>query len=700
MDRVVARARTDPYRDRMTERGATRLAGGVWFAGLALSVVAAVLHVLTLDVPVDYYGARGFQGVFGLAIGGTGWLIASRRRTNPIGWLFVVCGSISCLQGFASSYGTFSHARHGGTLPLTDLFVWFGVWIWILIVGPMATFVMQLFPEARLETKRQRALAWFSGFAVVAFAVGIAPTPGQAGELPIGVNNPYAISKEASDRLAPLGVLFIIATILSIGTLVRRFRRSTGELRQQMKWLTYAGAIAAVSIVISTMILGFGTPPNASSPIIRISSLFVILGFLGIPIAAGVAILRYGLYEIDVVINKTIIYALLAVFITVVYVGVVVGIGALVGAGANTELSIAATAIVAVAIQPVRARAQHLANRLVFGKRATPYEALSEFSARLSEQTADVLPRLARLMTEATAADRAGVWLAVGGELRPVAGDPTQPVPVTGEEVVIPGWDRVYPVSQENELLGALAIATRANEPLSSAEERLLTDLASQAGLLFRNVRLIEELRASRQRLVTAQDQERRRIERNIHDGAQNQLVALKVHVNILGRMIGESNADANRIVEQLRSDLTDAIENLRALSHGIYPPMLAERGLVAALESQAMKSPLPVTVDGDGIGRYAQEVESAVYFCVLEALQNIAKYAQATHAVVRVRAEDETLAFEVADDGIGFDVERARHGAGLTNMADRLDALGGRLEVESAPGRGTTLRGWLGARA
>ena len=682
----------------MTERGATRLAGGVWFAGLALTVIAAVLHVLTIDVPVDYYGARGFQGVFGLTIGGTGWLIASRRRTNPIGWLFVGCGAISSLQGFASSYGTFSHAHHGGTLPLTNLFAWFGVWIWILIVGPMATFVLQLFPEARLETKRQRALAWFSGAAVVAFAAAFAPTPGQAGELPIGVNNPYAISKEAADRLAPLGMLFVIAAILSIATLVARFRRSTGELRQQMKWLTYAGAIAAASIVISTITLGLGTA-EAQSPLVRISSVFVILGFLGIPIAAGVAILRYGLYEVDVVINKTIIYALLAVFITVVYVGVVVGIGALVGAGANTELSIAATAIVAVAIQPVRARAQHVANRLVFGKRATPYEALSEFSARLSEQTAEVLPRLARLMTEATAADRAGVWLAVGGELRPVAGDPSQAVPVTGEEVVIPGWDRVYPVRQENELLGALAIATRANEPLSSAEERLLTDLASQAGLLFRNVRLIEELRASRQRLVTAQDQERRRIERNIHDGAQNQLVALKVHVNILGRMIGESNADANRIVEQLRSDLTDAIENLRALSHGIYPPMLAERGLVAALESQAMKSPLPVTVDGDGIGRYAQEVESAVYFCVLEALQNVAKYAQASRAIVRVRADDEKLAFEVDDDGIGFDVERARRGAGLTNMADRLDALGGRLEIVSTPGRGTSLSGWIAAR-
>jgi signal transduction histidine kinase len=234
------------------------------------------------------------------------------------------------------------------------------------------------------------------------------------------------------------------------------------------------------------------------------------------------------------------------------------------------------------------------------------------------------------------------------------------------------------------------------NDPLRPAEAKLIDDVASQAGLVMFNVRLVEELRASRQRLVKAQDEERRKLERNIHDGAQQQLVALAVKANLAQSLATRDPAATETMLAQLKADATDALENLRDLARGIYPPLLADKGLGTALESQARKSAVPVSLESDGIARYPQEVEAAVYFCCLEALQNVAKYAGASEATIRLTDRTGMLAFEVIDDGAGFDQGTTGYGTGLQGMADRLDALGGHLEVRSAPGRGTTVAGRL----
>jgi signal transduction histidine kinase len=246
-----------------------------------------------------------------------------------------------------------------------------------------------------------------------------------------------------------------------------------------------------------------------------------------------------------------------------------------------------------------------------------------------------------------------------------------------------------------------------AGERLSPAEEKLAADLASQAGLVMRNVRVTEELlarledlRASRQRLVAAQDEERRKLERNIHDGAQQQLVALAVKLRLARQLAGADTAKAAELLNQVEGEITEALEDLRDLARGIYPPLLADKGLPAALEAQARKSSLPVRVEADGIGRYAQDAEAAVYFCALEALQNAAKYSSASSAEVRLWEENGELVFSVTDDGVGFDSSRTSDGTGLQGMADRLAALGGRLEVRSEPGQGASITGRLEVRA
>jgi signal transduction histidine kinase len=267
----------------------------------------------------------------------------------------------------------------------------------------------------------------------------------------------------------------------------------------------------------------------------------------------------------------------------------------------------------------------------------------------------------------------------------------------------MPDASLVLAVRHRGDLLGALSLTKLPGERLTPTEEKLAGDLASGAGLVLRNVRLteellarLEELRASRQRLVAAQDAERRRLERNIHDGAQQQLVALTVKIRLARHLGAKDPGRANELLEQTEGELTQALEDLRDLARGIYPPLLADKGLTAALQSQARRAPLPVEVDGDSISRYSQEAEACVYFCVLEALQNVSKYADAGGASVRLACRDGWLEFTVADDGAGFDPRGRGYGTGLQGMADRLAALGGELHVDSSPGGGTTVTGRL----
>jgi signal transduction histidine kinase len=251
-------------------------------------------------------------------------------------------------------------------------------------------------------------------------------------------------------------------------------------------------------------------------------------------------------------------------------------------------------------------------------------------------------------------------------------------------------------VRHQGEVLGALSVRMPANDPMTPAKERLIRDLAAQAGLVLRNATLIEDLKASRQRLVAAQNEERRRIERNIHDGAQQQLVALAVKLKLADSLVGKDEHRAHAMLADLQTDTSQALEDLRDLARGIYPPLLADKGLGAALESQARKAAVPVSVETDGIGRYPQEAEAAVYFSCLEALQNISKYAEATVATIRLSQANGALRFEVSDDGKGFDLDAAERGTGLQGIADRLAALGGEFDVRSTVGAGTTILGTL----
>jgi signal transduction histidine kinase len=496
--------------------------------------------------------------------------------------------------------------------------------------------------------------------------------------------------------------------VVSAAAVIVRLVRSSGEERLQLKWFTYAAALAALAFAVAAVL----TP----QPVIAFAVFFPL-----IPVAAGVAIMKYRLYDIDVVISKTVVYGSLAAFITAVYVLVVVGIGSLgsgslhAGSRPSLGLSILATAVVAVAFQPVRERIQHLANRLVFGKRATPYQALSDFAGRMGGTYAaeDILPRMARVLAEGTGADRAVVWLKDGAELVAGACWPADARPPgraalrDGEVPAIAGAGRVALVSYQGETLGALSVSKRPGETLTPVEGKLMSDLAAQAGLVMRNIGLTEQLRArltelqaSRLRIVAAQDDQRRRIERDIHDGAQQQLQAIAATLAAAESVAGRDEGRERALVAQLKAETSDALETLRELARGIYPPLLAEQGLTAAVTTQASKAPVPVEVDAGGLGRYPAEIETAIYFCCVEALQNATRYAPGSAVRVSLAEDGGQVLFTITDEGPGFDpaaTAAPAAGSGMRNMSDRLAALGGSCQVDSRPGRGTTVAGRIG---
>jgi len=405
----------------------------------------------------------------------------------------------------------------------------------------------------------------------------------------------------------------------------------------------------------------------------------------------------------------------LVAFVITVYVVVVLGGGVLIGktSSPSLPLSVLATAIVALAFEPVQTRLERAAAELLRGGAPSPYEVLSRFSENVtgSYPTEELPSRMATLLGEGTGAAWAQVWLTVQGELTLAASWPESSEPVTEPpRLAADARDstgelrRAVSVRHAGALLGVLRLQERPGSPLTSVEERLFTGLAAQAGLVLRLAGLraelaarhaellvrADELRLSRERLIETQDAERRRLERDIHDGAQQHLVALAVNLRLAETVAAKSPERAAKVLEAQSEAAREAIDTLTQLSRGIYPRLLADEGMVQALRAALAISPIPVRVEAVDVPRLPSAIEAALYFCCMEAVQNAAKHSLASRVTVTIGTQDGSVRMTVDDDGEGFDVSYAEPGAGLTNMRDRIDAAGGQLEMTSTPGVGT----------
>jgi signal transduction histidine kinase len=679
-----------------------------WFIlALTLLLCIADLFLLALGAGAKDQAAEGLYLVLGFGV--VGALVSSRHPRNAVGWICLAIGGLLALP--AGEWATYALVTRHGKIPAGEIAGWLDN-----IVFPaclvLVAFLIGLFPDGRLPSRRWLPAARAAAIGGGLWIFGFAFAPDTLSNSFTWVTNPVGIPLPIGwvpVTLRVFGYFFVLILLLgSAAALIRRLMSADGEVRQQLKWLASAGALLALVYAGSTIATTFGLDLT-SGPVGAVAGAAFIVSFLALPATIGIAILKYRLYDIDLVINRSVVFGAMAAFITAVYVAIVVGLGGLLGGGGrpNLALSIVATAIVAVAFQPVRQRVERLANRFVYGKRATPYEVLSQFSHRVAGtySSEDVLPRMARVLGEGTGASRADVWIRLGEGIAPAAswpaGDALAPprVAITGQLLpAIPGLSRIVPIRHQGELLGALSINKRPGEALTPIEEKLMTDLAAQAGIVLRSVRLSAELqarlteisqqavelRASRQRIVAAQDAERRRLERNIHDGAQQNLVALTVKLRLATSLAKRDPERARVSVRALEADSDQALETLRALARGIYPPLLREQGLAAALRAEAEKMPLPATVRADRLDRYPPDVEAAVYFVCLEALQNVTKHARASRVEISLRSLDHELSFEVTDDGTGFEAAKDARGSGLRNMVDRIEGIGGRLEIRS----------------
>jgi signal transduction histidine kinase len=527
----------------------------------------------------------------------------------------------------------------------------------------------------------------------------------------------------------------VVAAIVGVAGSNHRYRRSTGVERQRMQWFGWAVAVGTevVLIVLALRVLT-GWPPHVGVVCAAAS--------LPIPLALMVGSSNKLIGRIDRLLAQTVSVAGLSFVVVAVYLVIVLGLGRVPTKNERSllVLSMIAAAIAAALYLPTRERLGRFANRLVYGEREAPDMVLRTFGSRLSRAVPldELLLQVAESLRKTLALSSAEVWTGSGGRLeRTVTVPDTKRAHVTlspDEETVVaragvsgPAWlqvwlpqllagrddaiIRVAPITHSGQLLGLIVAVRPANgDAFRTDDETVLAELARQVGLALHNVQLdsalqasldevrrqAEELRASRSRIVAASDAARREIERNLHDGAQQHLVALAVNLR-LARQLAEQDPDtAKAMLDQLGHDLQEAVQQLRDLAHGIYPPLLMDRGLVEALRAAAGRAALPTDVEAEELGRFTPDVEAAVYFCCLEALQNAGKHAgEGADAMVTLREVEGALVFEVSDTGAGFALESgAHHGHGFVNMSDRVGAFGGSVTVDSAPGQGTRIAG------
>ena len=639
--------------------------GLVWWLAWALFAACLPLYALTVAFAAGYR----FPPWDGALIAGfvvtpaVGALVASRQPRNVIGWLLLATGLGFGVAGVGNEYAVLSQRE---TLPLgayAGLVASQGFFI-ILVSG--AVLVPLFFPDGRLLTPRWRLAVVLAAIALLFGMVGFAIKPGKLDQ-DVQFTNPLGV--DGAEWVLGVGFALLLAAALMAGlSLLLRFRRSRGEERQQLKWVAFIA-----SLLMLTLATAGGTAFLRGQPVFAVELAFYTLLFFGLPASIGIAVLRYRLWDIDLVIQRSLVYGTLWLAIAGAYFGMALTLGLAASSQVPVWLAIGLTALATLVFQPARHTLERAADRWVFGRRQEPLKVVHDFGERLggAELTGDIAGQLARATTAAAPL----TWVRVEA-----AGSATVEVGHRRDELPVR-----LPLTYAEERLGELACQPLAGARLSDEDRATLAALCAQAAVAISRARLAS-------RIVRAQEAERRRIERNIHDGAQQELVALVAKLGLARSQDGR--LDHGRLLAELQDEVRSILINLRELAQGVHPSVLTDGGLVVAVEDRCSRLPLPVDLDiaPELRGRRLDEdIEAAAYYLVAEGLTNLLRHSGATSASVSLQLNGAHLSVVVADDGAGFDVRRPQ-GGGLLGLADRLQALGGDFNVESGPGRGTKL--------
>ena len=665
---------------------------GVSILMMSAGIILELNYMLRVGSTLPLLSHQGLLQISTLFYALVGAYILGRHPRNSVGWLFTATAFFAGLTSLAVGYAAFeslSTLSNPDILSWTD---WIARWSWLPVVLLPTIFVFIHFPAGRLPGHRWTVVACcaYLGLCLAVLSIALHPKGIESWDM-YGIN-PFGIPGAGPFLEMLLNVSLAPLTIGMAGgllTLGLRFRRSTGIERAQMKWLVFAIALYIVLGVLAALLpLGLTMSESLADELIRSATG---LGVLAIVMAAAIAILRYQLYNIDLVINRTLVYSALTAAVFVVYLLVIGALGLLFQARANLGLSLVGVGIVAVLVQPLQARLQRGVNRLMYGERDDPYSALSRLGQRLEHTLAPEgvlativetvaitlkLPFVAITMplpTDSTTGQQQSPILATYGQ------PPAEPLPV--------------PLVYQGDAVGTMLVSPRWGEAFSEADHRLLEDLARQAGIAVHAVRLTSQLQRSREHLVTAREEERRRLRRDLHDGLGSQLAALHLRSDTLRKLIPAEASAAQKMATEMRDEIHEAVADIRRLVYELRPPALDELGLTGAIRALVRRSTagdaLQVALHApDKLPALPAAVEMAAYRITQEALTNVIRHAQADTCDIHLSL-DNHLALKIVDDGVG-PPSQPRPGIGLRSMRERAQELGGVCTINAVSPRGT----------
>jgi two-component system, NarL family, sensor kinase len=658
--------------------------GRRWVAvGLVACSVLAWAAELVLAT-LNHHPIRALTGAGGVAFSLVGALILTQRPTNALGPLLAGGGLASAVGGAAGEYATRALVVAPGSLPAGQFAAWLTDLTMVPVAGVFIGIVPQLFPDGRAFSPRWRPGAWAAAAYTVLTTVGNAFADETSQTVP-GLRNPYAVPS-----LQPvLTVLIVVAAPLGLAglicgafTLTKRWRRSHGDERQQLKWF-----IAATALTVPPVLF------HDSSPVL--SGIVLTVAFPLIATSLGVAILRYRLYDLNLVVRRAAVYAMVSAWVAAVYLAVVAVADAAVSGSASLGAHLVAAVLAAASFHPFAVAVQRVVERLFYGDRSHPYDVVNALARTIEGSVAPelVLPGVADTVAGALHLPYVEVELAAGDGWEPAAvrGTPADAV-------------ETFPLTYQGAVVGRLCVSPRRTEAaLHPADREVLDALARQTGVAAHAVQTTLALQRSRGELVSAREEERRRLRRDLHDGLGPTLAGVTLGLHAAQNQIGAGRFDdARALLADVEGQVESAVLDVRRLVYGLRPPALDELGLVSAIRlfgSRLEGAGLAVVVreieeddrtlergrdDGGGSTRLPAAVEVAAYRIATEAMVNVSRHSAAQTCTVTLRLGQEVIV-EVVDDGHGLPAD-GQAGVGLTSMRERAAELSGTLEVDSGP--------------
>ncbi len=668
-------------------------------AGLLLLALAVQAALAWLTAVGCYrFSDYGLVGLFvsagsGLLFTTVGGLILYYRPDNRIGWLCLWTGiglpTLAVIELYLHC-GLAGQLAAPGSAYLAWLTYSYGV---VLIILPMFILLPMLYPNGHFLSPRWRNLT-IGGLLIIAIAsigTGFLPDFGQINAFGGGwaITNPFGVTGLPTWWYATFRAMLLLAvlfvSVAGIASMGLRLKRSVGDERQQMKWLVYFMATAVIVQLLVFELPGALFYPQLFQTIWY--ELIILIVFWGYPLIIGIAVFKYRLYAIDLVINRTLVYGSLTLVVVSIYALTVGVLSLMFHTSGNLVIALVATGFIAVLFQPLHQRLQRGVNRLMFGERDDPYKVLSQLGRQLGETAVpgQILPAITTTITQTLKLPYAAIQLTTSdGERQTVA---VSGQPAAGSEE--------WPLLHQGELVGWLIVAPRSpQEQFTGRECQLLTDIAGQTGAAAYAVRLTTALQHSREKLVLAREEERRRIRRDLHDELGPTLASQTFAIDAVLDLLQSNPQEAARLLRGLKAQNQETVTEIRRLVYELRPPTLDELGLVGALQAHAAQMNKPphlhiqITARPEPLPPLSAAVEVAAYRIALEAMTNAARHAHAQTCAIHLQAEASRLTLTVADDGRGLE-PNGRHGVGLHSMRERAEELGGRLTVESGNGVG-----------